>query len=65
MQLTKLENLYQTMLETLQAGIPDLEKFQGGNMSAGTRVRKTMQTVKTLAQEVRTTVQEQKNAVTV
>lgn len=65
MQLTKLENLYQTMLETLQTGIPDLEKFQGGNMSAGTRVRKTMQTVKTLAQEVRTTVQEQKNAVAV
>ena len=52
------------MLETLKDGIPDLEKFEAGNNSAGTRVRKTMQTVKGLAQEIRTTVQEQKNAVT-
>jgi hypothetical protein len=32
-------------------------------MSAGTRVRKNMQTIKDLAQKVRLTVQEQKNAV--
>ena len=41
----------------------DAEKFVEGNNSAGTRVRKTMQTVKNLAQQVRVEVQNQKNAV--
>ena len=40
----------------------DVSKFVEGNNSAGTRVRKTMQIVKSLAQNVRTEVQEQKNA---
>ena len=40
----------------------DAEKFVEGNNSAGTRVRKAMQTVKSLAQEVRVEVQDQKNA---
>ena len=40
----------------------DVNKFCEGNNSAGTRVRKTMQAIKALAQEVRTEVQEQKNA---
>ena len=40
----------------------DVTKFVEGNNSAGTRVRKAMQTVKSLAQNVRTEVQEQKNA---
>ena len=39
------------------------EKFGNGNNSAGTRLRKHMQNVKTLAQRVRTEVQDQKNAV--
>ena len=39
----------------------DSEKFVDGNNSAGTRVRKAMQTVKSLAQEVRVEVQDQKN----
>ena len=41
----------------------EAEKFVEGNNSAGTRVRKTMQTVKNLAQQVRVEVQNQKNAV--
>ena len=41
----------------------DAEKFAGGNGSAGTRVRKYMQAIKNLAQEVRKQVQEQKNSV--
>ena len=61
--MTELEKLYQNMADTLDQGVTDLEKFQDGNMSAGTRVRKNMQTVKDLAQKVRITVQEQKNAV--
>ena len=40
----------------------DVTKFVEGNNSAGTRVRKAMQTVKSLAQNVRVEVQEQKNA---
>ena len=40
----------------------DVTKFVEGNNSAGTRVRKAMQTVKSLAQNVRIEVQDQKNA---
>ena len=40
----------------------DVTKFVEGNNSAGTRVRKAMQAVKSLAQNVRIEVQEQKNA---
>ena len=40
----------------------DVTKFVDGNNSAGTRVRKAMQAVKSLAQEVRIEVQDQKNA---
>ena len=39
----------------------DVTKFVEENNSAGTRVRKAMQTVKSLAQNVRVEVQEQKN----
>ena len=42
----------------------DSEKFVEGNNSAGTRVRKYMQSIKKLAQEVRVEVQDQKHAVT-
>jgi hypothetical protein len=41
----------------------DFEKFyEKGNQAAGTRVRKGMQDLKNLAQEIRTEVQEKKNA---
>ncbi|RZS96712.1 histone H1 [Cecembia calidifontis] len=41
----------------------DFEKFYSkGNQAAGTRVRKGMQDLKTLAQEIRKEVQEKKNA---
>ena len=58
--MTELEELYNAMLVNLEKGIADLEKFEEGNMSAGTRVRKNMQDVKELAQKVRFKVQEQK-----
>lgn len=63
--MTELQRMYQNMLETLERGIEDLDKFEAGNMSAGTRVRKTMQTAKDLAQKIRVAVQEQKNSVAV
>ena len=61
--MTELQRMYNEMLVTLEKGLTDLEKFEDGNMSAGTRVRKNMQTVKELAQRTRVLVQEQKNAV--
>ena len=51
------------MLVNLEKGIDDVEKFEDGNKSAGTRIRKNMQDVKNLAQQIRVEVQEQKNAV--
>lgn len=56
-----------TQFEELKALIAsaeaDVEKFDGGkNQAAGTRVRKIMLEVKQKAQEVRVTIQEQKNA---
>jgi len=61
--MTELQRMYNQMLVTLEKGINDLEKFEDGNSSAGTRVRKNMQTIKDLAQKVRIEVQEKKNAV--
>ena len=40
----------------------DVAKFEGGNSSAGSRIRKTMQEIKVLCQAVRVEVQETKNA---
>jgi hypothetical protein len=42
----------------------DVTKFyDGGNAAAGTRVRKAMQDLKNLAQEIRSEVTEKKNSV--
>tara|TARA_R100000231_G_scaffold68903_1_gene54961 strand:+ start:162 stop:359 length:198 start_codon:yes stop_codon:yes gene_type:complete len=60
--MTKLESQLQEMHETLMSITDDVEKFQDGNKSAGTRIRKSMQIVKTLAQMVRVHVQEVKNS---
>ncbi len=57
--------LLQQMGNELNSIEVDAEKFVEGNNSAGTRVRKTMQTVKNLAQQVRVEVQNQKNSVTI
>lgn len=61
--MTELQRLYNQMLVNLEKGLTDLEKFEDGNMTAGTRVRKNMQTIKDLAQKTRVAIQEQKNAV--
>ena len=49
--------------EKVDQALLDAVKFDNGNNSAGTRVRKAMQNIKGLAQAVRVEVQEQKNAV--
>ena len=55
--------LMQEMENIFIACARDAEKFAEGNNSAGTRVRKYMQQIKNMAQEVRVEVQHQKNSV--
>jgi hypothetical protein len=57
----KIINLFKSMETEFNEATNDAAKFTQGNNSAGTRVRKAMQNIKALAQEVRTEVQEQKN----
>ena len=57
--LSKTFDELQNAINDCQA---DISKFVEGNNSAGTRVRKAMQTVKSLAQNVRIEVQDQKNS---
>tara|TARA_Y100001938_G_scaffold25456_1_gene33945 strand:+ start:540 stop:734 length:195 start_codon:yes stop_codon:yes gene_type:complete len=59
----KVIKLMREMGIVLQACEMEAEKFCAGNKSAGTRLRKHMQTVKEHAQHVRKEVQEQKNSV--
>ena len=58
-------NALNTTFDELQNAINDCQadvtKFVEGNNSAGTRVRKAMQAVKSLAQDIRLEVQDQKN----
>ena len=58
-------NTLHKTFDELQSAINDCQtdvtKFVEGNNSAGTRVRKAMQLVKQLAQNIRLEVQEQKN----
>ena len=61
MAFNKLDGLYDNLQNIINDSQSDVTKFVGGNKSAGTRVRKAMQTIKSLAQEVRVEVQEQKN----
>ena len=57
--------LLETIEEQLSNAAEDSVKFVQGNNSAGTRVRKAMQNIKSLAQQVRLEVQAQKNGVPV
>jgi len=53
----KFEQLKQLVLDAEA----DVRKFEAGNKAAGTRVRKAMQDLKNLAQEIRVEVQDKKN----
>jgi hypothetical protein len=50
----------QATLDAVQADV--VKFFESGNKSAGTRVRKAMQTIKSLAQDVRAEVSAKNNA---
>ena len=62
MSFNKLDSLYDKLQDVINDCQNDVTKFVEENNSAGTRVRKAMQAVKSLAQEVRIEVQDQKNA---
>ena len=59
--MNPLSTLFDDLQDVVNDCQTDRTKFVDGNNSAGTRVRKAMQTIKSLAQEVRVEVQEQKN----
>ena len=61
MSFNKLDSLYDELQNVINDNQSDVTKFVEGNNSAGTRVRKAMQAVKSLAQDIRVEVQEQKN----
>lgn len=53
-----LTDLYQQLVKLVQEAEPDLQKAAGGNKAAGTRLRKSMQEIRSLAQEIRVKVLE-------
>ena len=61
MSFNKLNTIFDGLQDAINDCQNDVTKFVEGNNSAGTRVRKAMQTVKSLAQDVRVEVQDQKN----
>ena len=61
MSFNALNSTFDDLQNAINDCQTDVTKFVEGNNSAGTRVRKAMQNVKSLAQDVRVEVQEQKN----
>ena len=61
MSFNPLNSTFDDLQNVINDCQTDVTKFIDGNNSAGTRVRKAMQAVKSLAQDIRVEVQEQKN----
>ena len=61
MSFNKLNTIFDELQDAINDCQSDVTKFIEGNNSAGTRVRKAMQAVKSLAQDIRIEVQDQKN----
>ena len=61
MSFNTLNSTFDQLQDAINDCQSDVTKFVEGNNSAGTRVRKAMQTVKSLAQNIRIEVQDQKN----
>lgn len=56
-----IETMLQDMIDNLTETMKDAGKHDKGVNAAGTRVRKTMQSIKAAAQDVRKQVQADKN----
>ena len=61
MSFNALNNTFDDLQNAINDCQADVTKFVEGNNSAVTRVRKAMQVVKQLAQNIRVEVQDQKN----
>ena len=61
MSFNQLNSTFDNLQDAINDCQTDVTKFIEGNNSAGTRVRKAMQAVKSLAQDIRLEVQDQKN----
>ena len=61
--INELNEMMSNMESEFACAIAENNKFSNGNNSAGTRLRKHMQNIKSLAQGIRLEVQNQKNAV--
>ena len=61
MSFNPLDSTFDELQDAINDCQTDVTKFVEGNNSAGTRVRKAMQEVKRLAQDIRVEVQDQKN----
>ena len=61
MSFNPLNSTFDELQDSINDCQSDVTKFIEGNNSAGTRVRKAMQVVKQLAQDIRLEVQDQKN----
>ena len=57
-----LVELIDLMQDEMHDSHQEIEKFMGGNKSAGTRARKSMQIIKETAQNVRKQIQTIKNS---
>jgi len=60
--MNELNNIFDKLQDMVNDCQGDVTKFVEANSSAGTRVRKAMQSIKGLAQEIRIEVQDQKNS---
>ncbi|MEM0913399.1 MAG: histone H1 [Planctomycetota bacterium] len=56
--MAQLHDTYATLQQAVADVETDLQKAAGGNKAAGTRVRKSMQEIKNIAQELRKQVLE-------
>ena len=61
--MNELNEMMSAMESEFANAIVETNKFSNGNNSAGTRLRKHMQSIKNLAQGISVEVQNQKNAV--
>ncbi|MBK8967890.1 MAG: hypothetical protein R3D58_01105 [Saprospiraceae bacterium] len=57
-----MSKIFETIKQTLAEVESDVEKFYAGNNAAGGRVRKAMQDLKNLAQDLRKDVLDVKNS---
>ncbi len=53
---------YDRLMKLVQEAAEDIQKAEGGNKAAGTRVRKQMQDIKAAAQDVRVSILESRGA---